>query len=90
MPWPYDRLAKLLKDGAAPVEVLERYIGFIPEAEKRFELAAQYHCTRAVVEACKVLKDRERLIHYQRQLSPGESEHNFVGQVLAERSIKWR
>ncbi|XP_012535647.1 spermatogenesis-defective protein 39 homolog [Monomorium pharaonis] len=81
---------KILYKYNAPHVVLEKYLKFIDNLEKRLELAKKLSCHTIVIDIFVQQGDRTVLIDYKAKLQPQSEEYFYAESALRLPHIKWK
>ncbi|XP_053972890.1 spermatogenesis-defective protein 39 homolog isoform X2 [Hylaeus volcanicus] len=87
---PVEDVLKILHKNDAPSDILERYLKFIDNTERRLELAKLMHCFRIAIDILVQQADRAALIEYKTKLQQQSEEYFYAESALRLPSVKWR
>lgn len=52
---PVEDIVKLLHKAQAPLDVLEQYLKYVDNIDKRLELAKSFNCYRIAIDVCTII-----------------------------------
>ncbi|XP_018395330.1 PREDICTED: spermatogenesis-defective protein 39 homolog isoform X3 [Cyphomyrmex costatus] len=81
---------KILYKYNAPHTVLEKYLKFIDNLEKRLELAKKLSCHTIVIDIFVQQGDRAVLMDYKAKLQPQSEDYFYAESALHLPNIKWK
>ncbi|XP_076395495.1 spermatogenesis-defective protein 39 homolog isoform X3 [Megachile rotundata] len=87
---PIEDILKILQKNKAPSAILEKYLKYVDNVEKRLELAKNMHCFRIAIDILVQQADRAALMEYKTKLQPQSEEYFYAESALRLPSIKWR
>ncbi|CAK9833886.1 Spermatogenesis-defective protein 39 homolog [Anthophora retusa] len=87
---PIEDVLKILHKNNAPFEVLEKYLKFVDNLERRLELAKAMHCFRIAIDILVQQADRIALMEYKTKLQPQSEEYFYAESALRLPSVKWK
>ncbi|KOC69844.1 Spermatogenesis-defective protein 39 like protein [Habropoda laboriosa] len=87
---PIEDVLKILHKNSAPSEILEKYLKFVDNIERRLELAKTMHCFRVAIDILVQQADRIALIEYKSKLQPQSEEYFYAESALRLPSVKWK
>jgi len=83
-------ILKVLHKYNAPHSVLEKYLKFIDNLQKRLELAQKLSCHTIVIDIFVQQGDRAILMDYKAKLQPQSEEYFYAESALRLPHIKWK
>ncbi|KAI4496355.1 hypothetical protein M0804_000165 [Polistes exclamans] len=87
---PVEDIVKLLHKAHAPLNVIEKYLKYIDNIDKRLELAKSFNYYRIVVDIFVEQGDRTALLEYKNKLQPQSEEYFYATNALRIPSVKWK
>ncbi|KAK2579347.1 hypothetical protein KPH14_008298 [Odynerus spinipes] len=87
---PIEDIVKLLHKAQAPLNVLEKYLRYTDNIEKRLELAKSFNCYRIAIDIFVTQGDRTALLEYKNKLQPQSEEYFYAENALRLPSVKWK
>ncbi|KZC13424.1 PREDICTED: spermatogenesis-defective protein 39 homolog [Dufourea novaeangliae] len=87
---PIEDVLKILHKNHAPSDVLEEYLKYVDNIERRLELAKNMHCFRVAIDILVQQADRAALMEYKTQLLPQSEEYFYAESALRLPSVKWK
>lgn len=87
---PIEDVLKILHNNNAPSEVLEKYLKYVDNIERRLELAKNMHCFRIAIDILVQQADRTALMEYKTKLQPQSEEYFYAESALRLPSVKWK
>lgn len=83
-------ILKTIHKVSAPPEILEKYLKFVDNVEKRLELAKEMRCYRIAIDIFVQQGDRTALLEYKSKLQPQSEEYFYAESAIRLPSVKWR
>ncbi|XP_012214455.1 spermatogenesis-defective protein 39 homolog [Linepithema humile] len=83
-------ILKVLNKHNAPCAILEKYLKFVDNLEKRLELAKKLSCHTVVIDIFVQQGDRTMLMDYKAKLQPQSEEYFYVESALRLPHVKWK
>ena len=83
-------ILKVLYEHNAPGTILEKYLKFIDNLEKRLELAKKLSCHTIVIDIFVQQGDRMVLMDYKAKLQPQSEEYFYAESALRLPHVKWK
>jgi len=83
-------ILKVLYKHNAPHAVLEKYLKFIDNLDKRLELAKRLSCHTIVIDIFVQQRDRAMLMDYKARLQSQSEEYFYAESALRLPHIKWK
>ncbi|XP_031838212.1 spermatogenesis-defective protein 39 homolog [Nomia melanderi] len=87
---PIEDVLKILHKNNASLHILEKYLKYVDNIEKRLELAKNMHCYKAAINIFVQQGDRAGLIEYTTKLQPQSAEYFYAESVLYLPTAKWK
>nr|XP_034174101.1 spermatogenesis-defective protein 39 homolog isoform X2 [Osmia lignaria] len=87
---PIEDILKILQKSKAPSSVLEKYLKYVDNIERRLELARNMHCFRIAIDILVQQADRATLMEYKTKLQPQSEEYFYAESALRLPSVKWK
>lgn len=87
---PIEDIVKLLHKTEAPLNVLEQYLKYVENIEKRLELAKSFNCYRIAIDIFVTQGNRTALLEYKSKLQPQSEEYFYAESALRLPSVKWK
>lgn len=87
---PIEDVLKILHKNSAPSEILEKYLKYVDNIERRLELAKNMHCFRIAIDILAQQADRSALMDYKMKLQPQSEEYFYAESALRLPTIKWK
>ncbi|XP_050586668.1 spermatogenesis-defective protein 39 homolog [Bombus affinis] len=87
---PIEDVLKILHKNSAPFEVLEKYLKYVDNIERRLELSKNMHCFRIAIDILVQQADRTALMEYKTKLQPQSEEYFYAESALRLPSVKWK
>ncbi|XP_076763003.1 spermatogenesis-defective protein 39 homolog isoform X1 [Xylocopa sonorina] len=87
---PIEDVLKVLHKNNAPSDVLEKYLKYVDNVERRLELAKNMHCFRIAIDILVQQADRIALLEYKTKLQPQSEEYFYAESALRLPSVKWK
>ncbi|KAF3425337.1 hypothetical protein E2986_03858 [Frieseomelitta varia] len=81
---------KILYKNSAPPEVLEKYLKYVDNIERRLELSKNMHCFRMAIDILVQQTDRIALTEYKMKLQPQSEEYFYAEGMLRMPAVKWK
>ncbi|GAB1859549.1 Spermatogenesis-defective protein 39 homolog [Camponotus japonicus] len=83
-------ILKVLYKHNAPCAILEKYLKFVDNLEKRMELAKKLSCHTIVIDIFVQQGDRMMLMDYKAKLQPQSEEYFYAESALRLPHVKWK
>ncbi|EZA61897.1 hypothetical protein DMN91_006122 [Ooceraea biroi] len=83
-------ILKILYKNNASHAVLEKYLKFVDNLEKRLELAKKLSCHTVVIDIFVQQGDRTMLMDYKAKLQPQSGEYFYAESALRLPHVKWK
>ncbi|XP_043515403.1 spermatogenesis-defective protein 39 homolog [Frieseomelitta varia] len=87
---PIEDVLKILYKNSAPPEVLEKYLKYVDNIERRLELSKNMHCFRMAIDILVQQTDRIALTEYKMKLQPQSEEYFYAEGMLRMPAVKWK
>ncbi|XP_043251446.1 spermatogenesis-defective protein 39 homolog isoform X2 [Colletes gigas] len=87
---PIEDVLKILHKNNASFNILEKYIKYIDNLERRLELAKTMHCFRIAIDILVQQGDRAALMEYKTKLQQQSEEYFYAESALRLPSVKWK
>ncbi|KAI4492164.1 hypothetical protein M0802_009970 [Mischocyttarus mexicanus] len=87
---PVEDIVKWLHKAHAPLNVIEKYLKYVDNIEKRLELGKSFNCYRIVIDIFVEQGDRTALLEYKNKLQPQSEEYFYAANALRIPSVKWK
>ncbi|KAK9307964.1 hypothetical protein QLX08_001874 [Tetragonisca angustula] len=87
---PIEDVLKILYKNSAPPEVLEKYLKYVDNIERRLELSKNMHCFRMAIDILVQQADRIALTEYKMKLQPQSEEYFYAEGMLRMPAVKWK
>ncbi|OAD58023.1 Spermatogenesis-defective protein 39 like protein [Eufriesea mexicana] len=87
---PIEDVVKILHKNKAPPEILEKYLKYVDNIERRLELSKNMHCFRVAIDILVQQADRIALLEYKTKLQPQSEEYFYAESALRLPSVKWK
>ncbi|XP_076620982.1 spermatogenesis-defective protein 39 homolog [Colletes latitarsis] len=87
---PIEDVLKILHKNNASFNILEKYIKYIDNLERRLELAKTMHCFRIAIDILVQQGDRAALLEYKTKLQQQSEEYFYAESALRLPSVKWK
>ncbi|XP_076172392.1 spermatogenesis-defective protein 39 homolog isoform X2 [Ptiloglossa arizonensis] len=87
---PIEDVLKILHRNNASSDVLEKYLAYIDNMERRLELAKTMHCFRIAIDILVQQADRTALMQYKTKLQQQSEEYFYAESALRSSSVKWK
>ncbi|KOX71731.1 Spermatogenesis-defective protein 39 like protein [Melipona quadrifasciata] len=81
---------KILYKNSAPPEVLEKYLKYVDNIERRLELSKNMQCFRMAIDILVQQADRIALTEYKIKLQPQSEEYFYAEGMLRMPAVKWK
>uniref|UniRef100_A0A1B6DLI8 Vps16 C-terminal domain-containing protein n=3 Tax=Clastoptera arizonana TaxID=38151 RepID=A0A1B6DLI8_9HEMI len=82
-------ITQLHKFGA-PSSILNGYMQFIDNVDRRLNIARTLHCHKTIIDVYVSQRDRQSLVSYKSSLHPQSEEYFYAENALRSPAIKWR
>lgn len=87
---PIEDVLKILYKNSAPPEVLEKYLKYVDNIERRLELSKNMQCFRMAIDILVQQADRIALAEYKIKLQPQSEEYFYAEGMLRMPAVKWK
>ncbi|XP_046829294.1 spermatogenesis-defective protein 39 homolog [Vespa crabro] len=87
---PIEDIVKLFHRAQAPLDILERYLKYVDNIDKRLELAKSFNCYRIAIDIFVMQGDQTALLEYKSKLQPQSEEYFYATSALRIPSVKWK
>ncbi|XP_076238832.1 spermatogenesis-defective protein 39 homolog [Calliopsis andreniformis] len=87
---PVEDVLKILHKNKAAADVLEKYLKYVDNVERRLELAKKMHCFRIAIDILVQQADRAALMEYKTKLQLQSEEYFYAESALRLQSVKWK
>lgn len=87
---PIEDVLKILHKGKAPTAVLDKFLKYVDNIERRLQLARVLCCSKTVIEILATQGDRVSLLEYKDKLVPNSESYFFAEKTLSSPTIRWK
>lgn len=86
----FHKAVEILAERKAPVQIIDKYVRMIENAEDRLNVSKKYKCHQVVVETLIQMKDRQGLLSYKKELLHHSVEFLHLEEALLSSNVKWK
>ncbi|KAK0088890.1 hypothetical protein PV325_010341 [Microctonus aethiopoides] len=87
---PIEQVLKILHTGQAPTPILDKFLAYVDNIDKRLQLAQNFSCAKTIIEIYGLQGNRTALLEYRDTLKPQSETYILAEKTLSSQTIRWK